>query len=293
MGAQKVGPDFSGERAKVYFTRHVDAGHLKQLYTLVNQRITGRIAVKLHTGEKNGLNIPPHDMVQALLSIIPSSTIVEMNTLYPGDRDTTEKHLETLKVNGWTFCPVDILDAEGVVGVPIQDGRHFKAVSMAKNIVNYDSMLVLTHFKGHAMGGSMKNIAIGYADGKIGKQQVHGVSGVNLPWDRWSGKEERMENMADSAKAVIDHFGEKSPSSTLCAACRSTVSARGAPPPSRRSPTSGCSPRPACLRLIRPASILSARSAPTRTEISSNASNRVTIFVNSPTCTNSTWDRPL
>lgn len=102
MGAQKVGPDFSGERAKVYFTRHVDAGHLKQLYTLVNQRITGRIAVKLHTGAKNGLNILPHDMLQALLSIIPSSTIVEMNTLYPGDRNTTEKHLETLKVNGWT-----------------------------------------------------------------------------------------------------------------------------------------------------------------------------------------------
>lgn len=121
---------------------------------------------------------------------------------------------------------------------------------MAKNIVNYDSMLVLTHFKGHAMGGSMKNIVIGYADGKIGKQQVHGVSGVNLPWDQWSGKEELMENMADSAKAVIDHFGEKSPSSTLCAACRSTATARGAPPPSRRSPTSGCSPRPACLPAI-------------------------------------------
>lgn len=210
VGSRKVGVSFVGEKAKVYFTKHIDAEHLKKLYSSVNQNITGKVAIKLHTGERNGPNILPRELVQSLQSTIPSSTIVETNTLYPGDRDTTEKHLETLKVNGWTFCPVDIMDAEGAVDLPVKGGKHFKSVSMGKNILNYDAMLVLTHFKGHAMGGfggAMKNIAIGCADGKIGKQQVHGVSDVNLPWDQWPAKEQLMENMAESAKAVIDHFG--------------------------------------------------------------------------------------
>lgn len=121
--------------------------------------------------------------------------------------------METIKVNGWTFCPVDIMDAEGTVSLPVRGGKHFKEVSMGKNIVNYDSMLVLTHFKGHAMGGfggSMKNIAIGCADGRIGKAQVHGVEPDKLPadWNAWPAKERLMENMAESAKATIDFFGK-------------------------------------------------------------------------------------
>ena len=195
--------------AKVYFTRHIDAPHLLALYQLVNQGITGKVAVKLHTGERHGPNILPRDMVKAFMAQVPNSTIVETNTLYRGDRYTTEDHLETLKVNGWTFCPVDIMDAEGTVNLPVKGGRHFKEVSMGGHIVNYDSMIVLTHFKGHAMGGfggSMKNIAIGCADGRIGKQQVHGVSDVGLPWDQWPAKERLMENMSESAKAVVDHF---------------------------------------------------------------------------------------
>lgn len=211
VGCKKVGSDFTGKKAKVFFTRHIDAEHLNKLYALINDEIKGKVAIKLHTGEQHGPNILPRDMVQAFQSKIPNSTIVETNTLYAGDRDTTEKHLKTLQVNGWTFCPVDIMDAEGTVMLPVKGGRHFKEISMGKNIVNYDSMVVLTHFKGHAMGGfggSMKNIAIGCADGKIGKQQVHGVSDVNLPWDKWPGKETLMENMAESAKAVIDHFGK-------------------------------------------------------------------------------------
>ena len=211
VGCKRVSAETAGEKAKVFFTRKIDAEHLKKLYSLINDKIDGKVAIKLHTGEKNGPNILPRDMVQALQATIPNSTIVETNTLYEGDRDTTEKHLKTLQVNGWTFCPVDIMDAEGTVMLPVKGGHHFKEISMGKNIVNYDSMVVLTHFKGHAMGGfggSMKNIAIGCADGKIGKQQVHGVSDVNLPWDKWPAKEQLMENMAESAKAVIDHFGK-------------------------------------------------------------------------------------
>ncbi len=210
VGCRKVGPDFEGEKAVVYFTKHIDAEHLKKLYSLVSAEITGKVAIKLHTGERHGPNILPRDMVQALQAAIPQSAIVETNTLYEGDRFTTEKHRETIKVNGWTFCPVDIMDENGVVSLPVKGGRRFKEVSMGRNIVNYDSMLVLTHFKGHAMGGfggSMKNIAIGCADGRIGKLQVHGVSDANLPWDQWPGKETLMENMAESAKAVCDCFG--------------------------------------------------------------------------------------
>ncbi len=205
----KAGINAEGPKSKVYFTRHIDAEHLIRLYQLVNGSITGKTAIKLHTGERNGPNILPRDMVKAFQAQVPDSTIVETNTLYHGDRYTTEDHLKTLEVNGWTFCPVDIMDAEGTVNLPVKGGKHFKEVSMGGHIVNYDSMVVLTHFKGHAMGGfggSMKNIAIGCADGRIGKQQVHAVSDVNLPWGEWPGKETLMETMSESAKAVVDHF---------------------------------------------------------------------------------------
>lgn len=199
------------ERAKVYFSKVIDAEHLNKLYDLIKGEITGKVAIKLHTGERHGPNILPREMVKAFQARIPDSTIVETNTLYHGDRHTTEDHRKTLEINGWTFCPVDIMDAEGTVMLPVKGGRHFTEVSMGKNTLNYDSMVVLTHFKGHAMGGfggSMKNIAIGCADGRIGKMQIHAVKDVNAPWDQWPAKELLMENMAESAKAVCDHFGK-------------------------------------------------------------------------------------
>ena len=104
------------------------------------------------------------------------------------------------------------MDAEGTVNLPVRGGKHLKEVSMGGSLVCYDSMIVLTHFKGHAMGGfggSMKNIAIGCADGRIGKQQVHAVSDVTLPWDEWPAKEHLMETMAESAKATCDFFGKR------------------------------------------------------------------------------------
>ena len=202
----------TGGESVVFFTRDLSAEGLKKAYAAIQGNLTGKVAVKLHTGEQNGPNIIPRPWVKSLMEQIPNSTIVETNTYYEGDRYTTAQHRETLKINGWTFCPVDIMDEEGTVNLPVKGGKHFKEVSMGGHIVNYDSMLVLTHFKGHAMGGfggSMKNIAIGCADGRIGKQQVHGVSDVNLPWDQWPSKERLMENMAESAKAVCDHFGQK------------------------------------------------------------------------------------
>ena len=214
IGSKNVtGMQTPGSRAKVYFTRHIDAEHLVRIYGLVNQHIFGKVAIKLHKGEKHGPNILPPDLVAALQKTIPNSNLVETNTLYHGDRGTTADHRETLNVNGWTFCPVDILDEEEDVSLPVRNGLHLKEVAMGGHIVNYDSMVVLTHFKGHArggFGGSMKNIAIGCASGQVGKRQVHGI-GKKLPAtiDGWPGKEPFMENMADSAKAVCDYFGPR------------------------------------------------------------------------------------
>lgn len=203
--------DATEETAKVYFSRKIDAEHLIKLYHLVNGGITGKTGIKLHTGEKHGPNILPRDMVRAFQAQVPESTIVETNTLYQGDRYTTKDHLETLKVNGWTFCPVDIMDAEGGIDFPVKNGLHLKAVTMGAHLANYESLVVLTHFKGHAMGGfggSLKNIAIGCASGQVGKRQVHGVTGkVPEDWMAWPAKEHLMELMADSGKATCDHFG--------------------------------------------------------------------------------------
>lgn len=192
------------EKATVYFTPEITTESLLRIYEKVYAPLQGRIAIKLHTGEPHGPNILSRDMVRALQARIPGSTIVECNVLYPSPRQTTEGHRETLRTNGWTFCPVDIMDADGEVSLPISGGRHLKEVAVGKNLLNYDSMLVLTHFKGHVMGGfggSLKNIAIGCASGKTGKAQLHS-DGTNL----WAGGPLFMERMVEGGKAITTHF---------------------------------------------------------------------------------------
>ena len=211
MGGERYVPyaERTGNESIVYFTRDLSAEGLKKLYRKVCAGITGRVAIKLHTGEQYGPNIIPHDWVESLVkSDLPEATIVETNTFYEGDRDTTEKHRETLKVNGWTFCPVDITDAEGTVDLPVTGGKWFDHMTVGKTLPDYDSLLVLTHFKGHTMGGfggSNKNIGIGCADGKIGKKAIHQAEGSD---DQWSiAEEELMERISESTKATVDHFG--------------------------------------------------------------------------------------
>lgn len=213
IGSKRVdGKSVSGSVAKVYFSPVIDAASLIKLYNLVNEGIYGKVAIKVHTGEPDGPNILPREMVSALQKTIPDSAIVETNTLYEGGRYTTADHRKTLEVNGWTFCPVDILDEHGDVYLPVRDGFHLKEVAMGKGITDYDSMLVLTHFKGHTsggFGGSMKNIAIGCASGQVGKRQVHGTNMEGSPDFGSSAKKDLfMELMADSARAVADHFGK-------------------------------------------------------------------------------------
>ena len=141
---------------------------------------------------------------------LAAGTIIETNSYYEGDRDTTEKHRETLKVNGWTFREVDIMDAEGAVTLPVKGGKWFTEMSVGKTLPEYDSLLALTHFKGHTkggFGGSNKNIGIGCADGKVGKAMIHTTPGQNDQWD--ISDEEFMERMTESTKAVADYFGKK------------------------------------------------------------------------------------
>lgn len=199
-----------GKESVVYFTRGLSAEDLKNIYERVNATMTGNIAIKLHTGEQHGPNIIPRPWVENLIKTdLPDATIVETNTYYEGDRYTTEQHRKTLEVNGWTFCPVDIMDEEGTVNLPVKDGKWFTYMAMGKNILNYDSLFVLTHFKGHTkggFGGSAKNIGIGCADGRIGKAMIHTTPSSDDMWD--ISDEEFMERMMESAKAVVDHFGE-------------------------------------------------------------------------------------
>lgn len=201
----------SGEESTVFFTGDLSAEGLTRIFDRVGGNLTGKVGIKLHTGEKNGPNIIPRSWVRKLVAEkLPDASIVETNSYYEGDRYTTKQHRETLEVNGWTFCPVDILDEDGTTALPISGGKWFQEMHMGKNLMNYDSLLVLTHFKGHSiggLGGSNKNIGIGCADGRIGKSMIHTTPGSDNMWDIIS--EEFMERMTESSKAVVDHFGEK------------------------------------------------------------------------------------
>lgn len=197
----------AAEKSKVYFTKDLSAAGLLRLYGMVNQDITGKIAVKLHTGEPGGPNILPREWIKTFLAQVPNANIVECNVLYGSPRQTTEGHRRTLEQNGWTaFTTVDIMDEDGDVSLPIPGGKQLKEVAVGKHLLNYDSMIVLTHFKGHTMGGfggSLKNISIGCASGQVGKKQIHS-DGTQT----WAGGPLFMERMVEGGKAITTHFGK-------------------------------------------------------------------------------------
>ncbi|MGE4265214.1 MAG: DUF362 domain-containing protein [Desulfovibrio sp.] len=214
----------SGDSAQVFFTRDISVAGLLKLYAKVNQGMTGKVGIKLHTGEPHGPNLLPIELIKGLQATIPNSSIVECNVLYPSPRQHTETHREVIKTNGFDFCPVDIMDAEGDVMLPIPGmrdffgawmsprqtnhpytpGVHLMEIAVGKNLLHYDSLLVYTHFKGHPMGGfggSLKNIAIGCASGQVGKRQIHG--------EGWSKGPLFLERMVESGKGVAAHFGPR------------------------------------------------------------------------------------
>ena len=195
-------------KPKVYFTKELSAEGLLKMYKLVSADISGRTAVKVHTGEPNGPNILPREWVQHFLANVPNTTVVECNVLYASPRQSTEGHRKTLETNGWSaFTTVDIMDEDGDANLPVRGGKWLKELAVGKHLLNYDSMIVLTHFKGHTMGGfggSLKNISIGCASGKVGKEQLH-REGSKL----WSGGPNFMERMVEGGKAITDHFGKR------------------------------------------------------------------------------------
>ena len=213
IGGERYVPyaERSGEEAVVFFTRDLSEAGLQKIFDRVGSVLEGKVAVKLHTGEAYGPNFLPRPWVRELLETrLPDATIVETNTYYDGSRYTTEQHRETLKINGWTFCPVDITDSEGTTTLPVTDGKWFDEAYVGKTLPDYDSLLTLTHFKGHTrggFGGSNKNIGIGCADGRIGKKLIHTMEGSEEQWS--IGNEEFMERMTEYTKAVIDYFGKK------------------------------------------------------------------------------------
>jgi uncharacterized Fe-S center protein len=206
-------------KSQVFFTKDISVDGLLKVYSKINEGMTGKIGIKLHTGEPHGPNLLPIELIQGLQPHIPNSSIVECNVLYPSPRQKTATHRETLKTNGFDFCPVDIMDADGDAMLPIPGlreyldapsttthphapGEHVKEIAVGKNLLNYDSLFVYTHFKGHTMGGfggSLKNIGIGCASGQVGKLQIHG--------EGWPKGELFLERMVESGKATTAHFG--------------------------------------------------------------------------------------
>lgn len=210
-GGQRYVPyeERTGNESIVYFTRDLSPAGLCRIYERVSANICGKVAIKLHTGEPHGPNIIPAAWVKEFIAgELPDATIIETNTFYDGDRYTTERHRKTLEINGWTsFTTVDIADEFGTVMLPVKGGKWFDEMSVGASTVGYDSLVALTHFKGHTMGGfggSNKNIGIGCADGRVGKGMIHARGG-----DMWGiSEEEFMERMTESAKATIDFFGK-------------------------------------------------------------------------------------
>ena len=194
-------------RSKVYFTRKLSAGDVVRLYNTLGFKLEGRVAVKLHSGEPGNQNFIQADFWKPLIDMV-GGTVVECNTAYEGRRNTTEKHLETLKEHGWsTNFKVDLLDAEGPdLRLAIPEGRVIKENFVGKNIVNYDSMLVLSHFKGHPMGGyggAIKQLSIGVAS-SFGKAYIHGAGDPSKIWT--ADHDSFLRSMADSAKSVVELF---------------------------------------------------------------------------------------
>ena len=196
--------------SKVYFSREISPEKVLELYKLLGCELEGNVAVKAHSGEKGNQNFLKPDMWKPVIEYV-GGTVVECNTAYKGARHETKIHLETLRDHGWSESfKVDLLDAEGPdLELDIPTGKRIKKNYVGKNIANYDSMLVLSHFKGHPMGGfggAIKQLSIGVAS-SYGKKYIHGVGDTENFWN--SDHDSFLESMADSAKSVVDYFNGK------------------------------------------------------------------------------------
>lgn len=193
--------------AKVFFSREITAEKVLELYKILGKELNGKVAVKVHSGEKGNQNFLKPDFWKPVIEYV-NGTVVECNTAYAGARNTTERHERLMEEHGWTKdFTVDILDAEGPdLILDIKNGKNINKNYVGKNIVNYDSMLVLSHFKGHPMGGyggAIKQLSIGVAS-SYGKGYIHGVGNPDNFWT--SDNDQFLESMAEAASSVINFF---------------------------------------------------------------------------------------
>ncbi|MBQ9983002.1 MAG: DUF362 domain-containing protein [Lachnospiraceae bacterium] len=193
--------------AKVFFSKNITPEMVLELYKMVGKELSGNVAVKLHSGEKGNQNFLKPDFWKPMIQHV-NGTVVECNTAYEGERNTTEKHRKLISAHGWDrYFKVDLLDAVGPdLKLDIPNGKVIKENYVGKNIVNYDSMLVLSHFKGHPMGGyggALKQLSIGVAS-SYGKAYIHGAG---VPEHIWTADHDSfLESMADAAGSIVDYF---------------------------------------------------------------------------------------
>ena len=199
-------------KSKVYFTKEITPESLVKMYKVLGKELTGKVAVKVHSGEKGNQNYLKPEFLKELIDHV-NGTVVECNTAYPGQRNSTKKHIKLMDDHGWSKCfNVDILDSEGPdLELTIPNGTVINKNYLGKNIQNYDSMLVVSHFKGHPMGGyggAIKQLSIGLASSK-GKAWIHsaGVTkDTTLVWLRKAPQDKFLEAMAESAASVVEYF---------------------------------------------------------------------------------------
>lgn len=201
------------EKAKVYFTREISPENVVRMYEILGIKLPGKVAVKVHSGEEGNQNYLHPEFMRPMVEEV-DGTIVECNTAYDGARDTTEKHEKLMAAHGWTdYFDVDIMDADGPDLVfPIENGRVLSENLVGGHLANYSSMLVLSHFKGHPMGGyggALKQLSIGCASNE-GKVNIHTGGATRKQgefWDKHAEQDDFLEAMAEAAETVVNHFG--------------------------------------------------------------------------------------
>ena len=192
-------------KSKVYFTREISSEKLLEIYKKLGVELKGKVAVKVHSGEKGNQNYLKPLFYKDIIDYV-KGTVVECNTAYDGARNTSEKHLKLLEEHEWSkYYNIDLLNKDAELELPVKEGKHLKVNYVGKNIENYDSMLVLSHFKGHPMGGfggSLKNLSIGLASSH-GKANIHGAGN---PEDIWTSDHDSfLESMAEADKTIMDY----------------------------------------------------------------------------------------
>ena len=200
------------EKATVYFTPVLTPENVTKLFELLHKELPGKVAIKVHSGEKGNQNFLRPEFMKPTIDAV-GGTIVECNTAYDGARNTTDRHLKLLEYHGWShYFPVDLMDAEGPdLELPIPGGKQIHKNLVGKNLANYDSMLVLSHFKGHPMGGfggALKQLSIGCAS-SAGKAYIHSAGKTDdqyQVWDNCAPQDDFLESMADAAGSVVSFF---------------------------------------------------------------------------------------